>query len=140
MAFYGAFGYELDLNKLSEEELLQVKRQIEFYKEYRKLFQFGKFYRILSPYEGNETSWIVVNEDKSEAIAGFYQALNKVNPPWLKVKLVGIDPDKLYDVTYDDFSYKMYGSEIMRIGIPVDRKYFNKKVGDFASILIHLKG
>ncbi len=139
VAFYGAFGYELDLNKLSDEELEQVKGQIKFYKEYRKLFQFGKFYRILSPYEGNETCWIVVNEDKSEAISGFYQTLNKVNPPWLKVKLAGIDPDKLYDVTYDDISYKMYGSEIIRIGIPVDRKYFNKKVGDFASVLFHLK-
>jgi len=138
VAFYGAFGYELDLNKLSDEELEQVKKQITYYKEHRRLFQFGTFYRILSPFEGKETSWIVVNEDKSEAIAGFYQSLNQVNGGWLKVKVVGIDPDTLYEVTYDDFTYKMYGSEMMQIGIPVERKYLTQKSGDFASILINI--
>lgn len=138
VAFFGAFGYELDLNKLSDEELSQVKRQIVFYKKNRRLFQFGRFYRILSPFEGNETSWIVVNEDASEAVAGYYQMLNPVNGSWLKVKLIGLNPERLYKVFYDDFTYEMYGSEIMQIGIPVDRKYLTAKAGDFASILIHL--
>ncbi len=138
VAFFGAFGYELDLNKLSDEELSQVKRQIVFYKKNRRLFQFGRFYRILSPFEGNETSWIVVNEDATEAVAGYYQMLNPVNGSWLKVKLIGLNPDRLYNVSYDDFSYEMYGSEIMQMGIPVDRKYLTAKAGDFASILIHL--
>lgn len=139
VAFYGAFGYELDLTRLSEEELDQVKGQIAFYKKNRRLFQFGRFYRILSPFEGNETCWMVVNENASEAIAGYYQTLNRVNGSWLKIKLRALHPDILYEVEYDDFRYSMYGSEIMQIGIPADRKYLTSKGGDFVSLLIHIK-
>lgn len=139
VAFYGAFGYELDVNKMTEEEIEQVKKQVEYYKEYRKLFQQGKFYRILNPFEGNEVSWIVVNEDKSEAIGLYGQRLNRVNGSWLKVKMTGLEEDTLYSVTYDDYQYTMYGSEIMNIGIPVDRNYLTRIAGDFASILFNIK-
>ncbi|MCR5033542.1 MAG: alpha-galactosidase [Lachnospiraceae bacterium] len=134
VAFFGAFGYELDLNKLSEEELKTVKEQIAFYKKNRRLFQFGEFLRIRSPFEGNVTSWIVTGPEKKEAIAAYYQVLNVANGPWIKVKLAGLDPDLFYRVSYEDKVYEMYGTEIMQIGIPVDRKEFTKK-GDFASLL-----
>ncbi|MCR4588036.1 MAG: alpha-galactosidase [Lachnospiraceae bacterium] len=138
VAFFGAFGYELDLNTLSEEELNRVKEQIEFYKKNRRLFQFGTFTRILSPFEGNTTCWMVSNEDATQVIAAYYQVLNVANGPWLKVKLAGLKPDTLYQVSYEDKQYVMYGSEIMQIGIPVDRKEFTKK-GDFTSILFILQ-
>lgn len=138
VAFFGAFGYELDLNKLSEDELNTVKRQIDFYKEKRKLFQFGRFVRIKSPFEGNDVCWLVINEDSTEAIAAYYRIMNVVNGPWMNVKLSNLNPDYLYHVKYEDKEYRMYGSEIMQIGIPVDCKAFSKK-GDFASILILLR-
>ena len=56
VALAGTFGYELDLNKLSDEEISEVKQQITFMKEYRELIQFGTFYRLKSPFEGNETA------------------------------------------------------------------------------------
>ena len=39
VAYFGTFGYELDLNLLSEDEMVQVKNQIEFMKKYRELIQ-----------------------------------------------------------------------------------------------------
>ena len=36
VAYFGTFGYELDLNKLSDEEISEVKQQITFMKEYRR--------------------------------------------------------------------------------------------------------
>ena len=39
-------------------------------KEYREVFQFGTFYRLKSPFEGNETVWMVTNEDRTLAIVG----------------------------------------------------------------------
>ena len=30
-------------------------------KEYREVLQFGTFYRLKSPFEGNETVWMVYN-------------------------------------------------------------------------------
>ena len=63
VAYFGTFGYELDLNKLTEAEQEQVKEQICFMKKYRKLLQFGSFYRLSSPFDGdgNVSAWITVS-------------------------------------------------------------------------------
>ena len=49
VAYFGTFGYELDLNALSEDEQEEVKKQIRFMKQYRRLIQFGTFYRLKAP-------------------------------------------------------------------------------------------
>ncbi len=62
VAFFGAFGYELDPTVLSDAERQTVAAQITFYKEHRELFQRGRFVRLRSPFEesGNQTAWMVV--------------------------------------------------------------------------------
>ena len=39
VAYFGTFGYELDLTKLSEEEHEIIKKQVQFVKKYRELIQ-----------------------------------------------------------------------------------------------------
>lgn len=134
-AVFGAFGYELDLNKLSGEEIEVVKQQIRFYKENRKLLHQGTFIRLKSPFEGNETAWMVVSEEKDRAIAAYYQVLNPANGGWLRLKLQGLLEDTLYQVTLSEKTGKYYGSELMHAGIPIDREPFLNETGDFASLL-----
>ncbi len=114
-AFFGAFGYELDLNKLTPEELVQVKQQVAFMKEYRRLLQFGTFYRILSPFEGNVTCWMCVSDDKKQAIAGWYRVLNGANLPFSRIRLQGLNPDFCYKEQASGASY--YGDELMNLGL-----------------------
>ena len=163
VAYFGTFGYELDLNLLSDAEIETVKKQIAFMKEHRELIQMdGDFYRLLSPFEGNETAWMVVSSDKTQAVAAFYQRLNKVNASWLRLKLDGPDANTKYEVSCDMApvasydakiaeayghkteedsvkTYQAYGDELMSAGIPIDREELNKKGGDFASLLYTLK-
>lgn len=144
VAYFGTFGYELDLNLLSDEEIEIVKKQITFMKQYRDLIQVeGDFYRLLSPFAGNDAAWMVVSRDQTEAIAGFYQRLNKINASWLRLRLQGLSEDSLYEVSRNVLgetkSYKAYGSELMYAGIPIDREELNEKGGDFASLLYVLK-
>ena len=163
VAYFGTFGYELDLNLLSDVEIETVKKQIAFMKENRELIQMdGDFYRLLSPFEGNETAWMVVSSDKTQAVAAFYQRLNKVNASWLRLKLDGLDANTKYEVSCDMApvtsydakiaeayghktdedsvkTYQAYGDELMSAGIPIDREELNKKGGDFASLLYTLK-
>ena len=163
VAYFGTFGYELDLNLLSDAEIETVKKQIAFMKENRELIQMdGDFYRLLSPFEGNETAWMVVSSDKTQAVAAFYQRLNKVNASWLRLKLDGLDANIKYEVSCDMApvtsydakiaeayghktdedsvkTYQAYGDELMSAGIPIDREELNKKGGDFASLLYTLK-
>ena len=115
VAYFGTFGYELDLNKLSDAEIEEVKAQIRFMKEYRELLQFGTFYRLKSPFNGNETVWMVVSEDKSKALVGYYRVLNGVNLPYSCVKLQGLDPDKLYENELANTEH--YGDELMNLGL-----------------------
>lgn len=115
VAYFGAFGYELDLNKLSEEELVQVKEQIQFMKKYRHILQYGMFYRLKSPFEGNEVVWMVVSEDKKTAIVGWYRILNVVNDAYTRVCLEGLDPDVQY---CNSLTGKVhYGDELMNLGL-----------------------
>ncbi|WP_159886758.1 alpha-galactosidase [Paenibacillus puerhi] len=95
-AMSGNFGYELDLTAFNEEEKRLVKAQIELYKELRPLIQFGQFYRLLSPFEGNETAWLFVSDDSSEALVAYFQVLAEPNPPNRKLKLRGLLPERDY--------------------------------------------
>lgn len=116
VAYFGTFGYELDLNKLTEEEQEEVKEQIKFMKQYRELFQFGTFYRLNSPFEGDgATAWMVVSEDKKEAIVGIYKVLNGANMPFTRVALKGLAPDLCYRNSADGKGH--YGDELMNVGL-----------------------
>ena len=163
VAYFGTFGYELDLNLLSEAEIEMVRKQICFMKENRELIQVdGDFYRLRSPFKGNETAWMVVSRDKRRAIAGFYQRLNKVNGSWERLRLSGLHPDKFYEVRFDTtpnpavprqilafYGYKeeagdkmkirMHGSTLMYAGIPISRGLMTLKGGDFASLLFEIE-
>lgn len=116
VAYFGTFGYELDLNKLTSEERQLVREQIKFMKEYREVIQFGDFYRLISPFESNFLSWMVVSKDKKTAIVGWYKVLNDVNAPFRRVHLQGLDSKTIYHVDGDKGHS---GSELMNIGLVV---------------------
>lgn len=115
VACFGTFGYELDLNKLTEEEIKEVKEQIAFMKEYRKLLQFGTFYRLKSPFEGNEAAWMVVSEDQKTALVGWYRILNSVNRCYTRLRLEGLNPTYCYRNSRSGLSH--YGDELMYAGL-----------------------
>lgn len=115
VACFGTFGYELDLNEISEEEFAEVKKQICFMKENRELLQFGDFYRLASPFENDYCAWMCVAKDKSKALVGYYSMNARVQNVYPKVKLAGLDPDRLYHIGTCDY----YGSELMNIGLVI---------------------
>ena len=115
VAYFGTFGYELDLNKLTDEEIAEVKAQIIFMKEYRELIQFGNFYRLKSPFDGNETVWMTVSEDKRKALVFWYRERNVVNAEFTRVCLQGLDPDLIYKNEYN--GTENYGDELMNLGL-----------------------
>ena len=115
VAYFGTFGYELDLNILTADEQEEVKGQIAFMKQYRQLFQFGTFYRLQSPFEHNTSAWMVVSDDRKEAIVGWYRVLNGVNLPYTRLRLKGLTEDLPYRVNGGRDIH--YGSELMNAGL-----------------------
>lgn len=132
VAMSGCFGYELDLNRLPEEDLREVKRQIIRVKSLRKTLLYGDFHRLLSPYEGNDTAWITVSPDKNEAVLMLTraQALSYTFPPMLRLR--GLDAAKRYRIEETGETYG--GDELMHIGLSV-----RLPQGDGASVSLTLR-
>ena len=142
VAFFGTYGYELDLNRLSEEEQAQVCEYTAFMKEHRRLIQFGTFYRLRSPFKHNESAWMVVSEDRQEALVGFYRTLSRANWHFSRIALSGLDPDTMYSVNGEK---GFFGDELMYTGMVVSDGTSGKTgeniapPSDFYSQLYHLK-
>lgn len=133
IALSGNFGYELDLTKFSNEEKAIVKDQISLYKQIRHLVQFGDFYRLLSPFEGNDTAWMFVSKAKDEAFVVYVSILQEPYPPLGRFKLQGLDPEKSYRLEgEDDAPYG--GDELMYAGLRLPQFH-----GDFSSRVYHFR-
>jgi len=93
VAFFGAFGYELDTTRLTDDERAQVRDQTAFYRQHRELIQFGRFLRLRGPFDGDgaDTAWMTVSDDRRRAIVGVYRALNQPSPGETRLKLRGLD-------------------------------------------------
>ncbi|MFR3791842.1 MAG: alpha-galactosidase [Blautia massiliensis (ex Durand et al. 2017)] len=146
VAFFGAFGYELDLTQLSPCDQEQVARHIEFFKQHRQLLQFGTFWRLQSPFTHNEAAWMTVAPDRSTALVGDYLILQQVNAGYRRIRLAGLAPDRLYRVTPlasgaepCGHSYTAGGDELMQAGIVTTGDDQMQHDGDFVSRLYWLE-
>jgi alpha-galactosidase len=125
------FGFEIDASKLTAQERDMIKANIELYKEIRPIVQFGKFYRILSPFEGNETAWIYVSEDKLKAVLFYFRKTAGAHEPFKILKLKGLDPAKNYSLV--GLNLTMSGDTLMNAGMNTPGI-----IGDFGSSMIRL--
>lgn len=113
-------GYELDLTILSADELEQVAQQIARYKQLRELVQFGTFYRLKSPYDGKDTAWQTISQDKSEVLVWYYKPYAEAEEAHISVKLRGLDLQASYRLLGSDRSFN--GSVLMNMGLALDWK------------------
>ncbi|MDN6517451.1 MAG: alpha-galactosidase, partial [Enterococcus sp.] len=132
VAMSGVFGYELDLTELSVEEKTIVKAQVAQYQAIRPLIQFGEFYRLNSPFEGNATAWMFVSEDKGEAFVMMARTLASAQPVFHEIFLTGLEETSCYQD--QETNQRYFGDELMTLGVQVPDFY-----GDFQTATLHLK-
>lgn len=138
VAYFGMFGYELDVTTMTVEDQAVMTEQIRFYQAHRKLIQTGRFYRLLSPFEVdyNVASWQVVAQDQSEALVGYYQILSRPNPGYRQIKLTGLDQHGRYKI--EEIEDIFYGDQLMQSGLEIDRYRRNGQESDFMAELFKL--
>ena len=117
VAMSGNFGYELDITKLPESEKEIIKEQVKLYKEIRETIQFGKCYRLSSPFENNDIAWTFISKDCEEIIVSFVRTLAKPNSKFISLKLVGLDESSKYEILGENII--VGGDELMNIGLNV---------------------
>lgn len=125
-AMSGNLGYELDITKMDEDQKDEIRKQVLFYKDIRKIVQFGDFYRLRNPFEENETAWMFISEDKEEAVVFYFRVLSQPNIDYKPLKLKGLDKDCVYKLENSESVFG--GDELMFIGLNIP-----ELKGDFRS-------
>lgn len=137
IAMGGAFGYELDLTFLTEEEKELIKKQVADYHRYYGIINRGDLYRLILPDDhvngkvGKCAAWMYVSENQTEALVTFVVIRTSIHPVYF-LKLRGLDADAVY--VDEETGKEYYGDTLMNAGLNLTRKY---KDGD--SVVIHLK-
>ena len=95
VAAFGVLGYELDLSELTPAEMRQIKKQIEFYKANRRVFQYGSLRKVkLKNFD--EISWQIAKDGTT--VVGLYQKYKTACPGRDLLNVPHLDEDKLYTI------------------------------------------
>lgn len=132
VAMAGSFGYELDLNQLSEEEKTVVAKQVTHYKEYQSLIYNGDYYRLANPFEDGMSAWSWISEDKKTILVQGVLFRAKPNVLRKTLRLMGLEAKKNYKIAGTEEVYT--GVALMSGGVLLQRA-----VGDDVSFEIVLE-
>lgn len=115
VALWGTFGYELDPNKMCEEDKAAVKLQIKKYHKYYDVIHSGDLYRIISPFENHYRAvWQFVSKDKTKALLTSV-VMRRPETQAFFVRLKGLDSEKYYT---DEETGEVYsGALLMNAGL-----------------------
>ena len=141
VAMSGTFGYELDLNLISEEEKKAVTQQIKTFHEYWELTQNGTYYRLTDIKKNHqEAAWMMVAEDKSEALVNIVVLNISANSPNRFVYCMGLEPGAIYKDMESGICYP--ASALMTQGLPMPhrtRPYGGKAhAAEYQAFQVHL--
>lgn len=125
VAMSSVFGYELDLTKATVQEQNDIVNQISFYKEIRRLVQFGIFTRLKSPFDTNQCAWQFHSEHQKEILVFAFKILNEGQEPSSLLRLENLDEHRLYQASTGEI---YGGDELMNIGF-----YLPQQSTDFSS-------
>ena len=118
VAYFGAFGYELDLGELSESEQQEVKAQISYYKTYGEVLTQGDYYRLTDvTQEAGYAAWQSVAKDKSCSVVSYVQLRSAANAGTVYLYLKGLLPEASYLI--EELDLTVSGSALMYAGIPM---------------------
>lgn len=121
----GSFSLGYDLRRLSAEEIDQLAKYIEIYKQLRETVQLGDMYLLRSVYDNGTPAVIYqfVSKDKEKSVIFVYNN-NKGFMGWLEaLKLKGLKSDKKYKISLRGVENKkinsphISGDTLMKMGL-----------------------
>lgn len=114
VALAGQFGFELDLNKCSKDELKTAEKAIKTYRELGEVFHKGDCYRLKSPFDSDVCAIEFVSEDKNTVILTVNCNRATPNAHDEYILLEGLDETAVY--TFDGTDKRLGGDYLMNIG------------------------
>ena len=106
VAMAGAFGYELDLQKLTGDEKEMVKAQIVRCKQLQPLLLEGRCERLTNAVTDTcFTAWQLTAPDRGRAVVSVVVIDPQANPWPIHIRLRGLDPDAFYRESLTEHVY-----------------------------------
>lgn len=99
VAMMEKLGFDISLDELKKEEVDFAKMAVANYNRLKKVILDGDLYRLVSPYDGNHSSVMYVDDNKSKAVLFTYDIFPRFRERLLNVKLQGLQPNRNYTVT-----------------------------------------
>ena len=133
-AMTGAFGYELDILKLDQDEKNRIAEQIKFYKSQTNLIRNGSYYRLTDTYDARHGTWMTVSEDRCKALLSHVYTDIFANGPEICVRLQGLKDDTLYRNTINDLV--LSGKTLMNAGfvLPIPKSEYEAVQVEFYAV------
>ena len=131
-AMAGSFGYELDLNQLSDKEKKEVAEDIRRFKQYAPLIHNGRYYRLSSPFQNNIAVWSFVSKDQTEVLVQGMIFFTEANRLRSIVRLRGLDRQKQYQLVETNFVCN--GQALMEGGVLLPKAW-----GDYMPVELHFQ-
>lgn len=117
VAMWGTFGYELDPNRLTEEDRALFRRQVAEYHFTYDLIHEGDLYRLVSPFDNAYCcAWSFVSPDKNKVLLT-HITMRYYHNRKAYIRLKGLDPAKTYRCRENGLSYS--GAFLMNAGLNI---------------------
>ncbi len=131
IASFGPFGYELDITKMTDEELELTRKQIIEYKRTSSLVLEGDFYRLSDPFKTWQFGGMIVSKDKEEAYCVFMNVKGEPSRYFKPMLLDGLNPDYIYEI--EELSLKASGMQLMNRGVII------RPLEDYKTTTYHIR-
>ena len=129
----GSFGFEMDLEKSTDEEKEHMKKQIADFHKYSQLIHNGDYYRLTCYLEDTQLAdWEFAAKDKREALLNVVTLNTHGNPLTQYIRCKVLNPDAAYAVEGTELICS--GKTLMNAGIPVPYM-----TDEYQSWQVHLK-
>lgn len=96
VAFPYKLGFDIDLKKLSQDEMSYCVNAIKEYNRLKPVIYSPDLYRLVSPYESNHCVMQRVSQDKGHSLVYAYDLHPLYGENLLPTRLKGLDPDAHY--------------------------------------------
>lgn len=146
VAMAGSFGYELDPEKLSDEEKQEISEQIRRFHSIEDLVREGDWYRLTEEDGDRFTAWQSVSTDNRLSLLTLVITEPEGNPRPLHVTWRGLEPERYYKIEWiqyygcgyrvnEKLPERLSGAALMFAGFTLPRMY-----GDYPSVQILISG
>lgn len=135
VAALGAFGYEFNLTELSNQDAEIIRKQIAFYKKWRKILQFGTL--TINEYlsERGISSYTITDDKKERAVATIIVTANIFNFNYPKFYIKGLNPDYIYKVSLreqaelsENITFSASGNALAFVGVSLSNLFTDKAI------------